>query len=296
MRLAWFRDVPLDAAAPLDETAPVVRELGHTHEVNIFTATTAHDFVWMQARRPYDLSVYEVPQAPWHSWMHAYVQHYPGLALTPGERPRGWGRREDHATAISSQLKESVSVGVIDGDPTMVNAAAARARDLGAPVDLMSGEPFTAVQQADIVLALAWSSAGESLAPALATMAAGKPLVVYELEATATWPALDPQTWSLRGPAATGPPAVVSIDVRDREHSLMLALRRLSDDASLRAELGAAARAWWERHGTVQHAAAAWERLFTHAIAEPKPAASRVDGSARARGVLAQLGVSVDIL
>ena len=60
---------------------------------------------------------------------------------------------------------------------------------------------------------------------------------MLETEHTAGWPALDPQTWQPRG--WTGqPPVVVSVDPRDEEHSLSLALRRLASDAALRDALG----------------------------------------------------------
>jgi len=64
---------------------------------------------------------------------------------------------------------------------------------------------------------------------------------------------------------------VVSVDVRDEAPSAVLALRRLGADASLRARLGAAARAWWQAHGTVEAAAAAWHAVLEEAADRPDP-------------------------
>ena len=58
-------------------------------------------------------------------------------------------------------------------------------------------------------------------------MAAGKAVITIETEATAEWPAIDPQTWRPRGLAVNDAPIAVTVDPRDEEHSLMLAIRRL---------------------------------------------------------------------
>jgi hypothetical protein len=77
-------------------------------------------------------------------------------------------------------------------------------------------------------------------------MAARKPLIVLETTSTADWPALDPQTWQPRG-FGTDAPIVVSLDPRDEEHSLVLAIQRLSKDAALRVRLASAAHEWSQR-------------------------------------------------
>jgi hypothetical protein len=86
-----------------------------------------------------------------------------------------------------------------------------------------------------------------------------------ETEATAAWPAIDPQTWRPRGLAATEAPVAVTVDPRDEEHSLMLAIRKLSADAALRAQLGRAAHAWSETHATLARAASAWTAILGEA-------------------------------
>ena len=41
----------------------------------------AHDFVWKQQRAPYDLTVYQLGNAPCHDYMWAYLARYPGLVV-----------------------------------------------------------------------------------------------------------------------------------------------------------------------------------------------------------------------
>jgi hypothetical protein len=163
-----------------------------------------------------------------------------------------------------------------DGSPGAVERAVARAQRAGANLRVVraAAEP-RAVLDADVVVSTRWPSLGRPLLAALAGAAAGKAVVVAETESTAGWPALDPQTWQPRalatGIGATGTPMAISIDPRDEEHSLMLALTRLASDAALRAALGAAARAWWAQHATVAHAVAAWRALLKDAVALPAP-------------------------
>jgi hypothetical protein len=133
-------------------------------------------------------------------------------------------------------------------------------------------------------------------------MAAGKAVVVFETEHTAGWPALDPQTWQPRG-WTDETPVVVSIDPRDEEHSLALALRRLSIDAPLRHQLGTAARAWWQRHATLDHALHAWRSILAEAATlTPPPRPPNwprhliADGTERARELLREFGATVDFL
>jgi hypothetical protein len=164
-----------------------------------------------------------------------------------------------------------------DGSPGTVERAARRAREAGARLDVTrtaAADP-RAVLDADVVVATRWPSLGRPLLAALLGAAAGNAVVVAEIESTASWPALDPQTWQPRalvtGVAAPAPPMAISIDPRDEEHSLVLALTRLASDASLRATLGSAARAWWAEHATVAHAVEAWRRLLAEAAMLPAP-------------------------
>jgi hypothetical protein len=133
----------------------------------------------------------------------------------------------------------------------------------------------------------------------LAGMAAGKAIVTSETVVTGGWPALDPQTWRPRDLAATEAPIAVTVDPRDEEHSLMLAIRRLSSDPPLRTSLGEAARAWWKRHATPEHAAAAWEPILDEAREldppqrpENRSPAFPADGSQLMRQILEEIGVT----
>jgi hypothetical protein len=87
----------------------------------------------------------------------------------------------------------------------------------------------------------------------------------------------------------------VSLDPRDEEHSLMLAMKRLAADAPLAARLGAAGQAWWSSNATIAHATAAWQRILKEPGLPPRPFAG-ADGSEHAREVLAAFGVEVDFL
>ena len=183
---------------------------------------------------------------------------------------------------------------------TLIQRAVNRARDAGARLELVSD--FAAVlENADILVAVTWPPADE-LTMALAGMAAGRAVIVLETESTAGWPALDPQTWQPRG--WTGQtPVVVSIDPRDEEHSLAIALRRLASDTELRRSLGSAAREWSRQHATLEHALQAWRSILAEALTVTPPPRPpdwprhlTADGTERAREVLAEFGVTVDFL
>ena len=65
-------------------------------------------------------------------------------------------------------------------------------------------------------------------------------------------------------PEKTGrAPIAVSIDLMDEDHSLTLALKRLIADQTLRAQLGAAAEAYWRANHTVEHMVEDYERLLS---------------------------------
>ena len=132
-------------------------------------------------------------------------------------------------------------------------------------------------------------------------MGSGKPVVVLETEAAADWPTLDPQTWRARG-LAFAPAVGVSIDLRDEEHSLGLAIRRLASDEALRSRLGEAGRAWWQDHGSVDAAVKAWRKVLGEAASLDRPpqpadwpAHLNVDGLDRAREILGEFGVGSDL-
>jgi hypothetical protein len=334
MRLAWFRATPPDSGALLDSTAPLIDALARTHHIDVVTAAEAHDFVWKHGGAPYDLCIYEAARE--NHFIDPYLLHYPGIALLSDATmadSRAWGGSRvvvasDVAVAQSlawawpaarmrhvqtgvadaqhppttSRVRSRASdldahtgelrIGVIaDARRDVVERAATRARNAGAAAHVR-GTP----QDADVIVALEWPPAAGPPVAALHAMAAGQPVVVLEIEATAGWPAWDPQTWQPRG-FSQEVPIAISIDPRDEEHSLVRAFVRLAADPALQTALGAAGRAWWRSHATVDHALASWEPLLQEAVtlgpAAPQPVA---DGSERAQAILRELGVVVDFL
>jgi glycosyltransferase involved in cell wall biosynthesis len=149
----------------------------------------------------------------------------------------------------------------------------------------------------DICACLRWPTNRETSASWLRCLAAGKPTLVTELAHTIDVPTLDPQTWRPRL-SSSGDPIAVSIDTLDEEHSIQVALERLASDATLRADLGTAARAWWETHHTLEVMADHYERVLARAAALPPPRVSLPahltdDGTATARRLADAMGVSL---
>lgn len=359
------------------------------HEIELFTAADAHDFVWKNFRVPYDLSVYELDNTLAHAFIWPYLLHYGGVlqlrtqilhdsraaALLRVQRTRDYiaefvfnhgpwpGRspavppaypgdwpmlrapllasrvtvvphppaaaalqhahpgacvrvartgvmetqelhRHHGAPPVPQEVQAPVRFGAIQaGRQDVVRRAMDRACQAGAPAELIAdAAPERLLQAADVIVSLPWPPFGESQTPALAAMAAGKPAIVLETAAAADWPALDAQTWQPRGHTADAPIAV-AIDARDEEHSLVLAIRRLSTDATLRAQLGDAAHRWWQAHATPRHAADDWGRILEEAALLQQPARPAdwpshltADGTERAREILDGCGVTVDFL
>jgi glycosyltransferase involved in cell wall biosynthesis len=106
MRLAWFTPLPPVRSGVAAYSAEVLPWLATEHEIDVFldVATTplaadtvraihaggldtpyralsAHDFVWLNLQRPYDLIVYQLGNAACHEYMWAYLVRHPGLAV-----------------------------------------------------------------------------------------------------------------------------------------------------------------------------------------------------------------------
>ena len=185
----------------------------------------------------------------------------------------------------------------------LIDRAFHRARRAGAAFDVVDPDaPARMLSHCDIAIAPGWPPFRTRSTPRLAAMAAGKAVVTMETEAMAEWPAIDPQTWRPRGFGVNDAPVAVTVDPRDEEHSLMLAVRRLSTDAMLREQLGRAARAWWERYATPARAAHAWAAILDEAATlfpPPRPAdwpkQFLVDGTELAREILDEFGLSSDL-
>jgi glycosyltransferase involved in cell wall biosynthesis len=91
LRVAWFSPMPPSPsgiAAYSAEVLPLLRARGVA--IDVFTELpgaaadglmAARDFVWMQRRRPYDLTVYQLGNARCHDYMWGYLFRYPGLVV-----------------------------------------------------------------------------------------------------------------------------------------------------------------------------------------------------------------------
>jgi hypothetical protein len=88
----------------------------------------------------------------------------------------------------------------------------------------------------------------------------------------------------------------VALDILDEDHSLRLALRRLASDADLRATLGRAAQAWWQREHSPDAMVEDYMRLIEEAVSAPAPAVElpshlRTDGDTTLRSLVTPLGL-----
>ncbi len=334
MRIAWFRDTTPDAADPLDDGASLINQLRSSHDIDVIAERNAHDFVWQHLLRPWDLCVYELDSTPAHEFIWAYLVNYPGVVmlrsvdLTHVHVPLFASRSVVVSTSASAEplrarypeasvrvaptgvpaLPQAVSrrdgparLAVFDSRGTdLVERALRRARDAGAAFEIIRPDAdVNMLMQCDVVISPDWPPFHHTPAAVFAGMAAAKAVVTMETDATAEWPAMDPQTWRPRGIAVADPPIAVTIDPRDEEHSLMLAVRRLSSDAGLREQLGKAGHAWWKAHATVAHAAAAWEEILAEAsrLSPPRrpddwPRQFAGDGTELTREILREFGLS----
>jgi hypothetical protein len=184
----------------------------------------------------------------------------------------------------------------------LAREALAHARARGANARLLVDIPERIIHAADVVMTLQGPGLGDTLSFALAAMSGARPILVLETETSADWPLLDPQTWKPRGPDG-GSPLGVSVDARDEEHSLTLAMHRLAADDALRTSLGNCGRTWWSRHGTTGQAVQVWGPILDEAITLERPARPAgwpahlsPDGAERARQLLEEFGVTADLL
>jgi hypothetical protein len=386
MRIAWFRPAST-ASGGTDDLTGVQAGLAAAHRVDVVEQEQAHDFVWRQARAPYDVCVFELDDTAAHDYIWPYLLHYPGvLALRTaslhasrttslmhryrrqaydaemafnqgGRRPlvpwhvaRGrwpfvrvpilasrltavcdasWAGQlqaeypqgrvryapigvagvpaspsadTSGRTPQSAQGARPLRVAIADGVETgAADRAIDRARAGGLTIEHVAMDPRSPGNEGPDALVVLGRTWGRPVAAALRGMAAGVPVIVIESAATAGWPAIDPQSWQPRGFDSTAAPAVVSLDARDEEHSLVLALRRLATDVVFRHTLAASGYAWWAAHHTLEHAVSAWDDLLREAaVAAPLPPPPdwpshlRDDGTERARQILADFGLALD--
>src|SRR5687768_10633435 len=93
MRLAWFSPMPPVRSGIATYSAELVAALRAEHEITVFVdepvvrlardqgVRSAHDFVWMQRQRPFDLTVFQLGNSSHHDYMWPYLFRYPGLAV-----------------------------------------------------------------------------------------------------------------------------------------------------------------------------------------------------------------------
>jgi glycosyltransferase involved in cell wall biosynthesis len=157
-------------------------------------------------------------------------------------------------------------------DPRTVARAAGVADRLTVAGYVSDEELPPCLLAADAALALRWPTARETSAAWVQCIAAGLPTVLTDLIHLAHIPTLEPRGWTVchleSGPVV---PVAISIDITDEDGLLRRALRRLIADAPLRATLGAAARAYFERHHTLAQIHADYRRVLDAAAASPPP-------------------------
>jgi glycosyltransferase involved in cell wall biosynthesis len=167
------------------------------------------------------------------------------------------------------------------------------------------------LEAADVCLCLRWPTSRETSASWLRALAAGRPTITTDLLHTLHVPGLDPRSWTavevVRSGAAGGgaaevePPVTVGVDILDERHSLLLAMRRLAVDATLRREIGQAARRYFEREHTLQRMADDYVAVIGQALGAGAPATAelprhlRADGTDLARRLTAELGYELDL-
>jgi glycosyltransferase involved in cell wall biosynthesis len=97
-RLAWFSPMPPARSGVAIYSAEVVAALRSVHDVHVFVdepvaraaraagaasqaIRSAHDFVPLHARDPYDLTVFQLGNSSSHDFVWAYLNRYPGLTV-----------------------------------------------------------------------------------------------------------------------------------------------------------------------------------------------------------------------
>jgi glycosyltransferase involved in cell wall biosynthesis len=145
---------------------------------------------------------------------------------------------------------------------------------------------------ADICACLRWPTTGETSASWLRAIAAGRATVITDLAHQAEVPVAPPRGW--RGPHAD--PVAVAVPILDEAIALRVAFDELARSRDRRAALGAAARAYWRGHHTLDHMADAYMAAIGEAMARPAPQPPlpfhlRDTGGARLTELLAPFGV-----
>jgi glycosyltransferase involved in cell wall biosynthesis len=181
-------------------------------------------------------------------------------------------------------------------------ARAAGAADLVTTAGYVNERELPAYLAAvDVVSSLRFPSAGETSASWLRALAAGRPTIVTDLAQLADVPTIDPRSRTVvhaRPTRAPQAPVAVSIDILDEVHSLVLALKQLASDPSLRRTLAANAREYWQAHHRVEHMVDSYQHAISRSSARPAPkvvlpAHLRSDGFEHARELAASVGAAL---
>jgi glycosyltransferase involved in cell wall biosynthesis len=140
---------------------------------------------------------------------------------------------------------------------------------------------------ADACLCLRWPTAREMSASWLHCLAASRPTIVSDLAHTVDVP----ERVALR------------VDLLDEDASLLRVMRRLAEDAPLRAALAAAGHDYWAANHTMDATADDYRRIIQKAVTLPAPETAadlpshfKRDYTESTRAILRRCGVSVDIL
>jgi len=147
----------------------------------------------------------------------------------------------------------------------------------------------------DICACMRWPSNGETSASWWRAMAAGRATIVTDLVHQPELPVVDPRGWRTLGPAGAAPVAV-AIPILDEHRTLVETLDVLGRSALTRADIGAAARRYWQAHHTLGHMAEAYRSLLPRAAARTAPAMElpahlRKSGDEHLAALLAPFGV-----
>lgn len=82
VRIAWFSPVPPVRTGIAGRSAELIDALRtRGHAIEVFDERSAHDFVWIQQQRPFDLAVYQFGNSSHHDYEWAYALRYPGLVV-----------------------------------------------------------------------------------------------------------------------------------------------------------------------------------------------------------------------
>ncbi len=127
------------------------------------------------------------------------------------------------------------------------------------------------LEASDVCLCLRWPTSRETSASWLRCLASGKATITTDLVHMVDVPTLDPRNWGVLHTGGEERPVGVSVDILDEDHSLRLAMRRLSRDEALRSTLGTHATELWSTRFRLDQMSAAYGRVLTDVLERPVP-------------------------